>query len=109
MAEMTLSGVTFPTPAPYDEKDPTKQLENLCYVMIQVLQSFQSAGFKFGDIDKATKDGTDIKTAIDGVSVTVSPTDLTALTQAVKDLLYNDRIIDYGIFRIAERGKYQET
>jgi len=109
MAEVTLSGVTFPTPAPYDSKDPHKQRENLCYVALQILQAFQGAGFKFGDFDKATKDGVDIKTAIDGVSVTVSPTDLAPLVQAVKDLQYNDNVIDFGVFRIELRGKYKET
>jgi len=109
MAEFTLSAITIPTPVPYDEKDPTRQIENLAYVLLQVVQTVQGAGFKFGDVDKATKDGVDIKTAIDGVSVTVSPTDLAPLVQAVKDLQYNDNVIDFGVFRIELRGKYKET
>jgi hypothetical protein len=109
MAEMTLSGVTFPTPAPYDSKDPNKQRENLCYVLLQVLQSFQSAGFKFGDVDKATKDGVDIKTAITNLSLSVPPADMTAIVQALKDLKYNGILIDFGVFRIEGFGKYKET
>ena len=109
MAEVTLSGVTFPTPAPYDSKDPHKQRENLCYVALQILQAFQGAGFKFGDFDKATKDGVDIKTAIQGISLSVSPTDMTAVVQALKDLKYNGILIDFGIFRIEGFGKYKET
>jgi hypothetical protein len=109
MAELTLSGVAFPTPAPYDSKDPTKQLENLCYVLLQVLQAVQGAGFKFGDIDKATKDGTDIKTAITNLSLSVPPADMTAIVQALKDLKYNGILIDFGVFRIEGFGKYKET
>jgi pyruvate/oxaloacetate carboxyltransferase len=109
MAEMTLSGVTIPTPAPYDAKDSTKQLENLCYVLLQVVQVVQGAGFKFGDVDKATKDGVDIKTAITNLSLSVPPADMTAIVQALKDLKYNGILIDFGVFRIEGFGKYKET
>jgi hypothetical protein len=105
MAEMTLSGVTFPAPAPYNDKDPTKQLENLCYVLLQVLHIAQGAGFKFGDVDKLTKNGLDIKTAIDGISLSVSPTDLTDLIAAIKDLQYNGETLDLGPLKITFTGK----
>jgi len=108
MAEVTLGGVTIPTPAPYDDKKPTKQLENLCYVLLQVVQSVQSAGFKFGDIDNATKDGTDIKTAINGISLSVAPTDMTAVIQALKDLKFNDIILDFGFMRVNLTGNVVE-
>jgi len=109
MADFTLSGVTIPTPAPYYDKDPTKQLENLCYVLLQVAQVVKGAAFKFGDVDKATKDGTDVKTAIENLNLSVPAPDLAALTQAVKDLQYNDNVIDFGVFRIELRGRYKET
>jgi hypothetical protein len=37
MENFDLSAVTIPTPAPYDEADPFKQIENLCYVILQIL------------------------------------------------------------------------
>lgn len=45
MAEFGLTQLTIPTPQPYDDKDPTQQLENLCYVALQLLGLAKSAGF----------------------------------------------------------------
>ena len=109
MAEFTLGSITIPTPQPYDKQDSNRNTENFYYAMLQVLQTIKSAGFKFGDVDNATKDGTDLKTAINGISLSVSPTDMTAVVQALKDLKYNGILIDFGIFRIEGFGKYKET
>lgn len=38
-----LTGITIPTPTPYSATDPQQQRENLCYVLLQVLQKFQAA------------------------------------------------------------------
>lgn len=48
---LTLTDITIPTPAPYDADEPLKQLENLCYVVLQVLQKFQAAET---DVDAVT-------------------------------------------------------
>lgn len=46
------STLTIDPPAPYTKQDPTAQLENLCYVALQVLQQFKAAGATL-DIDLA--------------------------------------------------------
>jgi hypothetical protein len=109
MAEFVLSPVTIPTPQPYAKNEATRNSENFYYAMLQILQIIQAAGFKFGDVDKATKDGTDIKTAITNLSLSVPPADMTAIVQALKDLKYNGILIDFGVFRIEGFGKYKET
>jgi hypothetical protein len=49
MAEFGLTQLTIPTPQPYDAKDPTRQLENLCYVALQMLSFAKAAGFVVRD------------------------------------------------------------
>lgn len=119
MAYITLSAVTIPTPAPYDSHDDQKQQENLAYVQLQICQALKDASFRIPDAQEVTRlvqelqtlntNLTNIKTAIDGITLNVSPTDLTDITQAIKDLQYNDNVIDFGVFRIELRGKYKET
>ncbi len=45
MAEFGLTQLTIPTPQPYNDKKPTQQLENLCYVALQMIAQAKQAGF----------------------------------------------------------------
>jgi len=54
MAEYSMAAVTVPTPEPYDDKDPTQQLENVCYVLLQMLSLAKNAGFTVQDSQSAT-------------------------------------------------------
>lgn len=49
MAEFNLTQVTVPTPQPYDANDPTRQVENLCYVALQLLALAKDAEFVVRD------------------------------------------------------------
>jgi hypothetical protein len=37
MATIALNQLTIPTPEPYSKNEPSKQLENVCYVLLQIL------------------------------------------------------------------------
>jgi hypothetical protein len=88
MADFTLSAVTIPTPEPYDDKDPQRQLENLAFVLLQMIQQAKTAGFVFSD-----------------VAANAGGVDLTDITQAVNDLKYNGEVIDLGPIQIHLTGK----
>lgn len=49
MASVNLSAITVPTPEPYDDKDPQRQAENLCYVLNQLLAAGKAAGWAIPD------------------------------------------------------------
>jgi len=51
-----LSGLTVPTPAAYDEQNPTKQMENLAYVKLQVYALMVAEGFQQTDAAKSLED-----------------------------------------------------
>lgn len=81
-----LTAITIPTPAPYNDDAPFQQLENLAYVLLQIIQ----AG----------------KTANENVSLNLSLScDLTELIAAIQDLRFNGQEIDFGTFRIRFDGK----
>lgn len=119
MAYITLSGVTIPTPQPYSDKDPLKQQENLAYVQLQVCQQLQAANFRIPDAQEVTRlvqeiqtlntNLVNITTAIQAISLTVTPTDLTALTQAVENLAFNDTELDFGFMEVHLRGIVKDT
>lgn len=118
MAYITLTGVTIPTPAPYYDKDPLKQQENLAYVQLQICQQLQAASFRIPDAQEVTRlvqelqtlntNLTAIKTAIDGITLNVTPQDLTDLIQAVQNLQFNDQELDFGFLKVHLRGIVQE-
>jgi hypothetical protein len=87
MSTFNLSAVTIPTPEPYDKKDPQKQLENLSYVLLQIISTAKLAGFTFND-------------AQGGLSVDVS-----GLEGAIRDLKYNEQVLDLGVARLQFLGK----
>ena len=49
MATLDLSTITIPTPEAFDEDNPTQEMENLCYVILQVLAKAKSQGIVFDD------------------------------------------------------------
>lgn len=84
-----LSGIVIPTPeASYSEEFPHRNAEYFFYACLQLLQQLAAQNFTIADAEEVTKN---------------------ALTQAVKDLQYNDNVIDFGVFRIELRGRYKET
>lgn len=75
MAVMHLSQLTIPTPEPYDKQAAQKQIENLCYVLLQLLVLGKAAGVVIDDQRLPA-----IKAAIDGISITGgSAADLTTV------------------------------
>jgi hypothetical protein len=87
MSTFNLTPVTIPTPQPYDDKDPTRQLENLSYVLLQMLDQAKTAGFTFSDAQAE-------------LSVDVS-----GIEAAIQDLKYNSQVIDLGPIKIFLTGK----
>lgn len=83
MSTFNLSSVTIPTPQPYDDKEPTRQLENLSYVLLQMFDQAKQAGFTFND----------------------ATVDVSGIEQAVQDLKYNGQVIDLGPIKIFLTGK----
>lgn len=60
MATIDLSSITIPTPEPFDPENPTKQLENLAYVKLQIYALEKTAGFIRSDSAKSIEDVIDI-------------------------------------------------
>lgn len=87
MSTFNLTAVTIPTPQPYDDKDPQRQIENLSYVVLQILSQAKLAGFTFNDAQ---------------VSLTV---DVSGIESAIRDLKYNGEIIDLGPIKLYLTGK----
>lgn len=81
--------ITVPTPGPYDSTDPDKQRENLAYVALQLCSLAKQAGVKLTYTDDATPVGL----RLDGVAL------------AVRDLQYNDQVIDLGALKIIFSGR----
>lgn len=74
MATIALSQLTIPMPEPYQKNDASKQLENLCYVLLQMLVIGKANGAILDDQRLPN-----IKTAIQGMSLTVTPADLSTM------------------------------
>jgi hypothetical protein len=87
MSTFNLSAVTIPTPQPYDDKEPTQQLENLSYVLLQIIEQAKASGFTFNDAQ---------------VTLTV---DVSGVESAIRDLKYNSETLDLGPIRIHLTGK----
>jgi hypothetical protein len=100
MATINFTTLTIPTPEPYYNKDPQKQLENLCYVLLQLCQLAKNAGVSLNDQDLPN-----IKTAIQNLSFTVPATDLQGLIDAIAALQFNAETIDLGDVTITLSGK----
>ena len=59
METINLDDVTIPTPAAYAADNPAMQMENLCYVILQILTSMKAAGITFtasGEVAAAITD-----------------------------------------------------
>lgn len=100
MAEITFASLTIPTPQPYDNKDTQRQLENVCYVVLQMCQQAKTAGVVIDDQRLAA-----IATAINGLSLSVPPADLQGVEQAIKDLQYNGVTAKFGNLLLYFSGK----
>lgn len=74
MATIHLSQLTIPTPEPYLKGEPSRQLENLCYVLLQMLVLAKANGVVFDDQHLPA-----IKTAIQGLTLTGGTADLTTI------------------------------
>ena len=103
MATITFSTLTIPTPQPYDNKNSSRNLEDMCYVILQILQQAKTAGVVISDQGLAA-----ITTAIGNLSLSVPPADFEELTQAVQDLRFNSITLDFGRFRMFYDGKNVE-
>lgn len=80
-----LTTITIPTPEPYLKNDPTRNVENLAYVQLQIYAAAKAAG--------------------ETVSLNPSAPDLTALIEALHALQYNGETIDLGDVSIILTGK----
>jgi hypothetical protein len=74
MATIAFSSLTIPTPEPYSKNEPSKQLENLCYVLLQMLALGKTNGVVLDDQRLPA-----IKTAIQGIGLTVNAPDLSTI------------------------------
>jgi len=83
MAYINLSGVTVPTPQPYDDKFDTRNAENFYFVALQIFQLLKDAAFKVPDKDETA----------------------TETVKAIQDLQYNGETLDLGPLQITFTGK----
>jgi hypothetical protein len=81
MATIALNQLTIPTPEPYSKNEPSKQLENLCYVFLQILVIGKANGVILDDQRLPA-----IKTAIDGITLTGGVPDLTTVNAQLTNL-----------------------
>lgn len=119
MAFITLGSVTIPVPGPYNDKDPLRQQENLAYVQLQICQQLQATGFRIPDAQEVTRLVEELqtlntkldalKTAVEGISLSVSPTDLTDLIEAIDGLTYRSQVSDMGFVQIHPYGQIKDT
>jgi hypothetical protein len=49
MASFGLTGITVPTPEPYNDENVHKQRENLAYVVLQMIAQAKQEGFTISD------------------------------------------------------------
>jgi hypothetical protein len=64
---ISLSGITIPTPEPYDDKNPNKQRENYYYVQLQILAAAKAASDHdpFGILDAISTHNTAQPVSVD--------------------------------------------
>lgn len=74
MATINLSSLTIPTPEPYQKSNSTQQLENLCYILLQLLVIGKAQGLTLDDQRLPA-----ITTAIQGITLTGGTADLTTV------------------------------
>lgn len=72
------SSLTIPTPGPYQDTNPHRQRENLCYVLLQILGQLNTNAVELPDID---------------------------VVKALKDLQFNHIVFDLGAIRIILDGR----
>ena len=119
MATFAFSGLTIPTPQPYDSHDDNRQRENLCYVLLQVFLLAKSTGMSIDDQGL-------INLHVDLFNITEKLEDLVGvgggssgdwlslferleqLIQAVQDLRFNNITLDFGKFKIMLTGQNLE-
>lgn len=77
---ISLETTTIPTPQPYDAAAPHQQVENLCYVLLQILDQAKA----------------------NGESLSLSVTELTA---AVQSLAFNNQEVQLGALTLRSCGK----
>jgi len=89
-AVIDFSLITVPTAEPHAKKDPTKQLENACFVFLQIVQQLKSNGATL-DLEQAASQTVNV--------------DLDELTQAVQDLTFAGETLSLPGLDIKRAGK----
>jgi hypothetical protein len=74
MANINFATLTIPTPEPYTKSESTRNVENVCYVLLQMFIQGKANGVVLNDQRLI-----DIKTAIQGISLSVGAADLTTI------------------------------
>jgi len=81
MATISFANIDVPTPNPYSKSDPNAQQENFHYVLLQLCQLAKNAGITLNDQRLP-----ELKTAIEGIGLTVNPADLSTINEKLIDL-----------------------
>lgn len=82
MATINLNQLTIPIPQPYSRSEPTRNQEDLAFVLLQLLELAKEAGFAVSD---------QLNITVSGVEV-----NLTGVENALKDLKFNSLTFDLG-------------
>lgn len=82
MSDINFTAIQVPNPAPYDDKEPTQNQENVCFVLLQLFALAQQAGFTIPD-----KAG--LQEVLSGVNISIEIAALDGIEQAIKDLKFN--------------------
>lgn len=98
MADINVSGITVPTPEPFDKTQPERQRENLAYVALQFFTLAKDAGF-------VIPDKTGLQSMFDSVNMSIQVSSLDGVEQAIKDLKFNSVTFTLGNASFVFDGK----
>lgn len=89
---ISLANIQIPQPGPYDDKEPNKQRENYYFVLNQILTEAKAQGVSWEELNS---------------SGTMSFSS-TSIEELLRDIVYQEKVFDFGPYRIALVNKLQE-
>jgi hypothetical protein len=118
MATVPLSSITIPRHGEYDSNSPQINLENLCYVILQILEDGQAAGWMIPDPRDLTVAVQGMKSDLSMIrqniynidqDLTALNTSLQDLKQALDDLQFQNAEFDMGFMKVNLYGYVQDV
>lgn len=111
MAIVDFSLLATPTPQPYDKNLPTQNQENAAFLFMQIVELFKNAGAQLElPFNVTLQNLPPINVSISNATLgmTLQGGELAEIRDALKDLKFNDVVIDFGFLRVNLVGQVLE-